>query len=481
MADFDRQRVGPAVERMRIAVIGGGGFRAPIVWESLATIAEDAHIEGIVLQDISEFRLSRVATVIDGRRREIGEGPPVRITTSMIDAVEGADVVFCAIRVGGIEGRVVDETVPLREGVLGQETVGPGGISFALRTLPVMLNIARIVRARSPSAWFLNFTNPAGLITQGLRSELGDRAIGICDAPATLFGRVASALGRNADDLSFDYAGLNHLGWLLAVRDGRRDLLPDLLADEHRVARVEEARLAGPRRVRRLGLIPNEYLVYYNSPKTIVDTLRRAGMTRAEVLMRAEDGFYNAATTTPAETLDAWRRARDLRFGTYMAEVRNEREEQAAPSSNVDAKQAAGSVEENGGDPQGPGDLGYAAIAAAFLRAISGEKSEELALNVANNGRLPFLDTESVVEVSCNVDDEGPTPAPGRPLPEEVANLVLRVKEVENLTIRSAVEGRRDLALEAIAAHPVVDSRSRAERILMGYLNAFPDLSERLK
>ncbi|MDQ4028166.1 MAG: 6-phospho-beta-glucosidase, partial [Actinomycetota bacterium] len=170
---------------MKIAVVGGGGFRAPYVWESVAEVAGEVPIDALVLHDVSEVRLARIEAVIEGLRRERG-GPPVTTTTTLDDAVDGADVVLCAIRVGGLEGRVVDETVSLSEGVLGQETVGPGGLCFALRTLPAVLSIARVVRQVAPSSWFLNFTNPAGLITEALQQVLGDRAVGICDAPAGL-------------------------------------------------------------------------------------------------------------------------------------------------------------------------------------------------------------------------------------------------------------------------------------------------------
>ena len=159
---------------MKVAVVGGGGFRTPTVWESLASVAAEAGIVEVVLQDVSGPRLERIAAVIDGLRAERdGWGPRPRTTTSLEDALRGAGVVLCAIRVGGLEGRIVDETVPLHYGVLGQETVGPGGIAFALRTVPVMLEMARVASRLAPDAWFLNFTNPAGLVTEALRSVLG--------------------------------------------------------------------------------------------------------------------------------------------------------------------------------------------------------------------------------------------------------------------------------------------------------------------
>jgi 6-phospho-beta-glucosidase len=442
---------------MKVAVVGGGGFRAPLVWESLS----DQPVDRVVLHDVDAHRLARVGAVIDGLRAERGGGPPVTTTTDLEDAVDGADFVFCAIRVGGLEGRVVDETVPLRQGVLGQETVGPGGICFALRTLPQMLAIADVVAKRAPAAWFLNFTNPAGLVTEALRGTLGDRVVGICDSPTGLCARVARALGRRAGDLRFDYAGLNHLGWLLAVYDGDRDLLPDLLDDTDALGSVMEVQLFGTDRVRDLGMIPNEYLVYYEKPDEIVRAFDAAGATRAEVLRGQIERFY----VEKGDALASWRRARDARFGTYMAEAWDENRMNKDDHST------------NGDDP---GEAGYAAIATAFIGATTTRRTTDVILDVPNRGRLSFLDDDAVIEAPCRVSADNVEHDGGRDLPREQRELVARVKEVERVTIRASLESSRALALDALAAHPVVGSRETAATILAGYLEAFPSLAERL-
>jgi 6-phospho-beta-glucosidase len=460
---------------VKVALVGGGGFRTPLAWEALAETNEGSRVEELVLQDPSERRLTRIAAVIEALRQERPGGPPVRTTTSLTEAVEGAGAVFCAIRVGGLEARVVDETVPLAEGVLGQETVGPGGICFALRTVPVMRAIADVVVRRAPSAWFLNFTNPAGLITEALRERLGDRVVGICDSPAGLCARVAAALGEEPKDLGFDYAGLNHLGWLLAVNQGDEDLLPDLLDDDRAMEGLEESKLFGKEKLRRLGMIPNEYLVYYEVPDAIVSAYRRARATRAQVLLAQQARFYSAdAHDDPSSALEAWRRARDERHGTYMAEAR---------SRGNRTQEGAAEHHEGGGedDDAGPGEAGYATIAARFLRAVSADTGETLALNVANRGRLPFLDDEAVVEVPCSVTGAGPQPQPVGRVPPAQAALVERVKHVERTTLRAALEGSRELAAQALAEHPVVSSRAAAERILSGYLAALPGLARGLR
>src|SRR5919202_813544 len=170
--------------RMKLTVVGGGGFRVPLIYGALLEKARALSLDEVVLHDIDEARLASIATVLEGLAAEHGERLPFRTTTVLEDAVEGADFVFCAIRVGQLEGRVVDESIPLALGVLGQETTGPGGICFALRTIPVMVALAHAMAARAPQGWLINFTNPAGMVTEAVRPILGGRAVGVCDSPS---------------------------------------------------------------------------------------------------------------------------------------------------------------------------------------------------------------------------------------------------------------------------------------------------------
>ena len=203
---------------MKLTIVGGGGFRVPLVYGALLAKPRPLPFDEVVLHDLDAARLERMGGVLHGLADERGAALPFRATTDLGDAVEGADFVFCAIRVGRLEGRVVDESVPLAMGVLGQETTGPGGICFALRTIPAMMELAETIAERAPGAWLINFTNPAGMVTEAVRRVLGDRVIGICDTPSALCRRVARALGRAPDEMWFDYFGLNHLGWLQAAR-----------------------------------------------------------------------------------------------------------------------------------------------------------------------------------------------------------------------------------------------------------------------
>src|SRR3712207_6712832 len=226
---------------MKLSILGGGGFRVPFVHQALLHGAGVARVDEVVLHDTDPDRLTAITHVIDQLSADTAEQPMLRATTSLDEAVDGSDFVFAAIRVGGVEARVRDERVALNLGVLGQETVGPGGIAYGLRTIPVMMDVAERIAQRAPSAYVMNFTNPAGMITEAMQTVLGDRVLGICDTPADMGRRVARAVGVDADRVQLDYVGLNHLGWMRRVIHDGQDVLPALLADSDRLGDLEEA------------------------------------------------------------------------------------------------------------------------------------------------------------------------------------------------------------------------------------------------
>jgi 6-phospho-beta-glucosidase len=248
---------------MRLTILGGGGFRLPLVYGALLGDHAKGRITHVTLHDLDAGRLAAIARVLADQAEGVPDAPPVTVTTDLDEALRGADFVFSAIRVGGLEGRAADERLALAEDVLGQETVGAGGIAYGLRTVPVAVDIARRVARLAPDAWVINFTNPAGLVTEAMARHLGDRVIGICDSPVGLGRRVARALGADPDTAWIDYVGLNHLGWLRGLRIEGRDELPRLLADPELLGSFEEGKLFGPDWLRSLGAIPNEYLHYY--------------------------------------------------------------------------------------------------------------------------------------------------------------------------------------------------------------------------
>lgn len=453
---------------MRLTILGGGGFRVPLVYGALLRDRAEGRVTHVTLHDLDGARLTAIARVLADQGAGVPDAPSVTVTTDLDDALRGADFVFSAIRVGGLEGRAADERVALAEGVLGQETVGAGGIAYGLRTVPVAVGIARRVARLAPGAWVINFTNPAGLVTEAMSRHLGDRVIGICDSPVGLGRRVARVLGvADPARAHLDYAGLNHLGWLRGVYVGEGsgtgggavNLLPALFDDESALTSFEEGRLFGAEWLRSLGSVPNEYLHYYYFNRETVTAYREAKQTRGAFLRDQQARFYDdmAERTSAEGALAAWDRTRAEREATYMAENR----------------EAAGAGERAADDLESGG---YEYVALALMRAIARDEQATLILNVRNGVTLPLLDGDAVVEVPCLVGATGARPVAVTPLTGHEAGLVAAVKAVERCVLEAGESGSARAAVKAFALHPLVDSVGVARRLLDGYRSAHPGL-----
>jgi 6-phospho-beta-glucosidase len=443
---------------MKLTLIGAGGFRTPVIYRALAAREVTTHYDEVAFYDIDQARLDRIGCVLDGISQELGARAPVTMTTDLEAAVDGADIVYCAVRAGGMAGRILDETAALAQGVIGQETTGPGGITFALRTVPIVTGIAEVVARRAPDATFVNFTNPVGLVTEAARRILGDRVIGICDAPLDLCKRVARALGCRPEDLWFDYFGINHLGWLRGVLHGGRDLLPGLLADSDRLETFEEGRLFGAEWLRSVGMIPNEYLYYYYFNAEALEAMQ-AGRVRSAFLEKQQAAFY-AGSGSPAEALHDWTRTHAERESHYMEEAWIGREDDMA---GIVAARGAGD---------------YGRLALDLVDGLQSDGHKVMILDVPNRSSLPFLDEDAIVEVPCVISRGGIVPAAIGSVPLEAQGLILSVRAAERAAIEAALSGSRSQAIKALALHPLVPSVETARRILDGYLAGQPILVE---
>ena len=442
---------------MKLTILGGGGFRVPLVYGALLGDHAEGRVTHVTLHDLDAGRLSAVTRVLAEQAAGVPDAPEVSATTDLDEALTGADFVFSAIRVGGLEGRANDEKVALDQGVLGQETVGAGGIAYGLRTVPVAEDIARRVARVAPDAWVINFTNPAGLVTEAMSRHLGDRVIGICDSPVGLGRRIARVLGANPGEAWIDYVGLNHLGWVRGLRINGRDELPRLLADPDLLGSFEEGKLFGTDWLQSLGAVPNEYLHYYYFNREAVRAYSEAEKTRGAFLRDQQAGFYDEMTRPDAAALTAWDRTRAEREATYMAE----------------ARETAGAGERDADDLSG----GYEKVALALMRAIARDERTTLILNVRNRKTLSVLDAEAVIEVPCLVDANGAHPVTVDPLPDHASGLVCSVKAVEREVLAAAESGSRATAVKAFALHPLVDSVNVARRLVDGYTAVHPGLA----
>jgi 6-phospho-beta-glucosidase len=448
---------------MQLTILGGGGFRVPLVYQALCDDPE-LGVTDLILYDVDGSRLGLTASILshigDQAARSGHRVPRVRTSTDLAEAVRGAAFVFSAIRVGGLAGRVSDERCALDHGVLGQETTGAGGITYGLRTVPVAVAVAEVIATEAPQAWVINFTNPAGMVTEAMRSRLGDRVVGICDSPVGLFRRVAKVLDVDPERAEFDYSGLNHLGWLHRVLIDGADVLPGLLGDHERLSRIEEGRLFGAEWLQTLGSFPNEYLWYWYFRSDALSAERATDQTRGEFLLTQQQGFYTeAARLQPTAAYQSWQATRRHREESYMA----------------DSREVSGSGERDEDDLDGGG---YDRVALAVMRAISSDRPTRLVLNVANRGTFTFLDDQAVIEVPCVISGSGISMTQVSQPDLHGQGLVASVKAVERLVIEAALTGSRSTAVEALALHPLVGSVPVARGILDDQLGRVPELAQ---
>ncbi|MEZ2391315.1 6-phospho-beta-glucosidase [bacterium RCC_150] len=465
---------------MILTILGGGGFRVPLVYSALLADHRPGRVSELRLFDADAGRLGVVAKVLAEMARDVPDAPAVKLFAELPEALPGTDFIFSAIRVGGLEGRAADERIALEHGVIGQETVGAGGISYALRTIPVVRDIAGIVKKYAPDAWFINFTNPAGVITEVMSRILGSKVVGICDSPIGLARRCLTAAGVHGVDVrssrvDIDYIGLNHLGWLRGLVVDGVDVLPRLLADAGAIESFEEGRLFGAPWIQALGAVPNEYLHYYYFRREALDADRRAESTRGAYLARQQSAFYDGlqggglqggydggaapqmADHTDISAFRLWEKTKLAREETYI-------------QSNRDA---AGTFEREAADLVSGG---YESVALAIMRAISQGEAARLILNLPNGSTLAELDAEAVIEVPCLVDAAGPRLLPARALPDYARGLVINAKAVERATIDAALTGSKRSAYKALALNPLVDSVRVAQGLLDSYIDHFPEL-----
>jgi len=434
---------------VQVTILGGGGFRVPLICRELA--ASGLPAGEVVLYDTSPGRLGVIAGVL------AGNGLTLRTTTDLDDALRGARLIFSALRVGGLDGRVHDERSALDLGVIGQETVGAGGLSYAARVVPVVDAMARRIAELAPDSWVITMTNPAGLVTEVMADTLGPRVIGVCDSPIGLVRRACAAAGADPgpslsgvpDRAEVDYLGLNHLGWLRSLRMDEADLLPGLLAEPARLERMEEGRLFGPDLLAALGTLPNEYLYWYYAEREALRGVLAAGRTRGEHVRVQQEAFYTAAAAEPARAAELWAAAQNERNSSYFAELRD------GPRDVADVE--AG---------------GYETIAIGLAAALTSGPPARLILNVRNGGTVPALPAGAVIETVCRVDSGGAVPLPAAPPSAHELGLMSAVKDCEQAIITAARTGSAAAALRAFALHPLVGSLDAARALAAAALRA---------
>jgi 6-phospho-beta-glucosidase len=403
---------------MKIAVVGGGSTYTPELIDGFARLADQVKITEIVLIDPDQSRLSVVGPFSARIMRAYGHPATVRWTSDLDDGLDGAGAVLIQLRVGGQATRHRDETWPGKYGSLGQETTGAGGFAKALRTVPVVLDIAERARTRASSdAWIIDFTNPVGIVTRALL-DAGYRAIGLCNV-AIGFQRIfAGMLGVEPERVSLEHVGLNHLTWERAVLLDGTDVLPDLIATHgDDLASLIDL----PRSVIELTRsMPSYYLRYFYAHDQVVDE-QRTGPTRAERVAQIEQ-----------ELLEMY----------------------ADPS--LDHK------------PELLGQRGgafYSEAAVALLASLVNDTGDTQVVNVRNDGTMPFLADDAVIEVTSVIGRHGARPVGFAPVSPLMRGLIAHVSAYEELALQAASLGGRDRVLEAMLAHPLIGQYDLAEQL----------------
>jgi 6-phospho-beta-glucosidase len=400
---------------MKLAVIGAGSTYTPELVSHLSQLPVDE----VALHDIDPERLEIVGGLAERMLARVGYAGTLVQTGDLDRAVDGASFVLFQIRVGGQQARLRDETVPLRCGCIGQETTGAGGFAKAMRTVPVVLDLADHVAERAaPDAWIVDFTNPVGIVTRALL-DAGHRAVGLCNVGIGFRYLFSRLLSVPLDRIEVDQVGLNHLTWIRAVRVDGTDVLPQLLIEHGDEIAAD---ISMPRSILDdLGAIPSYYLEYF--------------YTHDRVLAEQRDGVPRAQT---------------------VAEIERELLEMYR-DPNLDEKPAL--LDQRGG-------AHYSEAAVGLVRSLGADDGAVHIVDTRNGGTLAGLADDDVVEVPARVGTAGPAPLPQAPLAPELLGLVQHVAAYERLTAEAAVTRDPTTARKALLAHPLIGQIDRVDELV---------------
>jgi 6-phospho-beta-glucosidase len=451
---------------MKLTIIGGGGVRTPHLMPSLVKRAARLGLRELWLMDNDAEKLDLIA----GLCRSIAPDAPFTITATgdATEAIRGAQHVITAIRPGLEQARATDERLCFEHGVLGQETTGAAGFAMAMRSIPAILEYARMVEALgAPGAWIYNFTNPAGLVAQALHDAGVTRIVGICDSANGAQHAASRYLHVPLKRVHHTVYGLNHLSWTRSVRvetqpdgSGGEEVLPALLGDE-RFVRSTHMGMFAPGLRRWQAAFLNEYLHYYYHRDEALSALLKKPETRGEQTLRLTRKLLDrlrAARGDAQASLAAYHDVMGERSRTYMAHARDGHDRPVLEAHDE-------------GD-----EAGYAAVALGCVEAIQNDALHYTGLNVPNRGAIDGLDDDDVVEVGCSIDAGGIRPERVGAIPDDQRLLMLAVKQYERLAARAILTRDRSLAVQALAVHPLLGSYPLAETLVDAFLQAHAPL-----
>lgn len=407
------------MSNLKLTIIGAGSTYTPELLEGVILRKDSLPVTEIALMDINDEKLQTVGNLCIRMIEKAGLKAKVILTNNLEEALTGADFVLCQIRVGQLACRVLDEKIPLKYGLIGQETTGIGGFFKALRTIPVLMDITKHMEHICPEAWLINFSNPSGILAQALQNYTKIKTIGLCNVPINMITEVEQALGEK--NLDIEYVGLNHLSYITGVRKGDKDLLLEALEQGSGGRGMKNIPLQGfsSELIKTIGAIPSSYLEYFYFKDDKLKHLMEEEKCRGEVCMDIEERL-----------LELYR------------------------DKNLSVKPKE--LESRGG-------ARYSEAAISLVDAIYNDKQEVHVINTLNQGALEFMANDDSVEISAIVGKNGVSPLPVKNFKNRhVMELMQTVKAYERHTVLAAINGDEEEALKALLIHPLVGDYNKA-------------------
>ena len=443
---------------MKLTVIGGGGVRSMFLAKSLARKATSLGITELCFMDNNPKKLSiygemarKVASIIEPNLK-------FSLTTDAVEAVTDADYVITTIRVGEDDMRVKDERIALDHGVIGQETTGVAGFSFAMRSIPALIEYCELIKKYSkPSVKVFNFTNPAGIVSQALREAGYHFTFGICDAPSGMLAQFKKIYGKEDSTIEGEISGLNHCSFFTSIKLDGEEIIPKIINDPRAYVDTD-IRYFEKDLLLEKGYVPNEYLYYYFYADNALKNIQSSTETRGELIARVNRNMTAELSKIDVskdfgKALEIYEKWYGVRDGSYMAN-------ETGIKRNYEWKF----------DIYGGGDDGYAGVAIRYIEIVNEDKVEDMVLCVPNGDAIPYLDLSDVVEVTATVSKRGVVPHRFGYLGAYEVDLLQRVKEYERLGARAILNRDRALALKALSIHPLMVVEGAENNILEAYI-----------
>lgn len=416
---------------LKFAVIGAGSTYTPELIEGLIGRKDQLKLDSLYLMDIDETKLNIIGGLTQRMLDENGMSSKLVLTQNLKEAIEGADYVICQVRVGKLDARILDEKIPLKYDLLGQETTGAGGFMNALRTIPVIMNVAKTMEKLAPNAWMINFSNPSGIIADAVLNHSNVKMIGLCNAPIGMIKNASKMFPEGTKDVDYDFVGLNHLCWITGLYADGKNIIKDKLNSDIEFAQLKN--LTKTNRddllLRATGGMPVGYLDYYYFRDQKIQECKDKEQTRGQECKIIEK-----------ELLKLYK--------------------------NPKLKKKPKQLEERGG-------AYYSTAAISLIDAIENDKNELHVVDVKNNGALDFMDNDDVVEIKCIVNKDGATPVKIENFDNQyIIGMMKAVKAYEKLTIKAGLNGDYDAALAALMVHPLIGDYIKAKGVLDEMLEA---------